>query len=344
MNHLNLSKKIISVLIIFAISFVPSLGLLPQPLNNSVEASIYLESMYVNVKTDVYISRSTKSKRIMTIPEGASVDRLEQKTSWSNIRYNGKTGWVASRSLVGITKIEVLDTKQNVTMYASQSTKGKVVTKIPSNKQVHRLATNKSWSNVQYGNKNGWVPTSQLNLRYTKETFAPRQYKIKENAPLQTTYTSGGKKITSIPKNKIVKSAEKYNQWFKVTYNNKTGWIQAKYLQLYKVPAPKESPLKVAQRIYGSDYTITNYDDMLMITDDLALHSAALFHNEGFIIEYGTREEYNKAAKLITTLYGGSSSELSEYMWSALRGYDYTYGKYRISPSSSSYETVVVFW
>ena len=280
----------------------------------------------------------------MTIPEGAPVDRLDQKTSWSNIRYNGKTGWVASRSLVGITKIEVLDTKQNVTMYASQSTKGKVVTKIPSNKQVYRLAINKSWSNVQYGNKKGWIPTSQLNLRYTKETFAPRQYKIKENAPLQTTYTLGGKKITSIPKNKIVKSAEKYNQWFKVTYNNKTGWIQAKFLQLYKVPGPKESPLKVAQRIYGSDYTITNYDDMLMITDDIAFHSAALFYNEGFIIEYGTREEYNKAAKLITTLYGGSSSELSEYMWSALRGYDHTYGKYRISPSSSSYETVVVFW
>ena len=341
---MSFSKKIVSVLIIFAISFVPSLDFLPKSLNNQVEASIYLESMYVNVKVEAYVSRSTKSKRVMTIPEGAPVDRLEEKASWSNIRYNGKTGWVASRNLVGVTKIEVLDTKQNVTMYASRSTKGKVVTKIPFNKQVHRLDVNKSWSNVQYGNKNGWVPTSQLSLKYTKETFAPRQYKLKENAPLKSTYTSSGKNISSIPKNKIVKSAEKYNQWFKVTYNNKTGWIEAKHLQSYTAPAPKESPIKVAKRIYGSDYTVTSYDGMLMVTDDILFHSVGLFYGEGLIIKYGTRDEYNKAAKLITTLYGGSSSELSEYMWSALHGYSHTYGKYRISPSSSSYETVAVLW
>lgn len=336
MSRLDFSKKIVSVLIIFAISFVPALGFLPKSLNSQVEASIYLESMYVNVKVEAYASRSTKSKRVMTIPEGAPVDRLAQEASWSNIRYNGKTGWVASRTLVGITKIEVLDTKQNVTMYASRSTKGKVVTKIPANKQVSRLEVNQSWSNVKYGSKNGWVPTSQLNLRYTKETFAPRQYKLKENAPLQSTYTSSGKKISSIPKNTIVKSAEKYNQWFKITHNNKTGWVQAKYLQTYK------SPLKVAQNIYGSNYTITSHNGDLMITDDI-LHTVALF-DEGLVIEYGTRNEYDKAAKLITTLHGGSASELSDYMWSALWGYSYTYGKYHISPSSSSYETVVVIW
>ncbi|WP_404353704.1 SH3 domain-containing protein [Exiguobacterium aurantiacum] len=321
---------------ILTILFFPSSEFLPKKINNYVEASIYLESMYVNIKTEAYTSRSTKSKRVMVIPEGVPVDRIEKKTSWSLVRYNGKTGWVPSRNLVAITKIEVLDTKQTVTMYASRSTKGKVITKIPINKQVSRLEVNKSWSNVQYGSKKGWVATSKLNLRYTKETFAPRQYKLKETASLQSTYTSSGKKIISIPKGSIVKSAEKYNQWFKVTYNNKTGWIQAKYLQSYK------SPLKVAQSIYGSNYIITSHNGDLMITDEI-LHTVALF-DDGLIIEYGTREEYNKAAKLITTLHGGSSSELSEYMWSALWGYSYTYGKYRISPSSSSYETVVVFW
>lgn len=102
-----------------------------------VEASAQVKAMYAKKQVSAYESRSSKSERVMTVPYGVRVDRLSIQSSWSQVKYKGKIGWVASRDLVEIKKTEVLDTKKAITMYASRSTKAKAVTKVPAAKQLY---------------------------------------------------------------------------------------------------------------------------------------------------------------------------------------------------------------
>lgn len=56
-------------------------------------------TMYENKATKAYTTRSSKGKVAFTVPDKAKVTRLAVNASWSQIKYNGKTGWVASSSL-----------------------------------------------------------------------------------------------------------------------------------------------------------------------------------------------------------------------------------------------------
>ena len=295
----------------------------------TVEASTQVKAMYAKRQVSAYKSRSSTSGSVMTIPYGVRIDRLATQSSWSQVRYKGKIGWVASRDLVEIKKTEVLDTKKVVTLYASRSTKAKAVTKVPSNKQVTRLATNKSWSQVKYGGKIGWVASSSLKLRYTKETFALKKYRVKEAAPLQSSYSTGSEVIVTLPDFGVVESVERYNNWYKVAFDNKTGWVEAKYLTTYK----KESTYEALERIYGDGYDIyysRAYSMSTKFIDDnifelyYRVGYATLFYYVDHVDPNVAREEYNKAAKFITALHGGDPNKLSAIMWDAMHnGYKY---------------------
>lgn len=322
---MKLLKAIMTGVLSIALLSVPVSGFSFDSGIQKVEASTQVKAMYAKKQVSAYKSRSSKSGRIMTIPYGVRIDRLATQSSWSQVRYKGKIGWVASRDLVEIKKTEVLDTKKVVTLYASRSTKAKTVTKVPANKQVTRLATNKSWSQVKYGGKTGWTASSSLKLRYTKETFALKKYRVKEGAPapLQSSYSTGSEVIATLPDFGVVESVERYNNWYKVTFDKKTGWVEAKYLTTYK----KESTYEALKRIYGSSYDISYdpYDSQVFKSIDG--ESIELYYRDGYVtLSYSidhlnqnvAREEYNKAAKFITAIHGGDPNKLSAIMWDAM--------------------------
>ncbi|UTT44568.1 SH3 domain-containing protein [Exiguobacterium aurantiacum] len=314
--------------------------------NSTVEASVQTKVMYANAKTDAYDRRSTKkSKRVISIPYGARVERLAVYSSWSQVRYNNKVGWVASRALVEIKKVEVYDAKQNVTVYDSRSTKGKVVTKVPANKQVTRLAVNKSWSQIRYGSKTGWVASSKLKHRYTKETFAPKKYRVKVSAPLQSSALTTSKILNTIPEYSVIESVERHNEWLKITYNKQTGWIQNKYLKTYKA----ETTLEIINRVYGTNYDIegTSYTFTIATKGDkegydpkveLDVNSIALNEINGLSSDKMTKE-YTQAAKLFTTIHGGNAEKLSSKMLEVFNNGPYNqyirYDKFEIKCDSS---------
>ncbi len=294
-----------------------------------VEAtSTQMKPVYASIETNAYTTRSSKSKRVMTIPYGVRLERTAVNSSWSQIRYKGRTGWVASRDLVEIKKTEVMDAKKALTLYASRSTKSKAVTKVPAAKQVTRLAVNKSWSQVKYGSKTGWVASSQLKARYVKENFAPRSYQLKEEAPLLSTYTTSGTTFTSIPKETIVASAERYNSWYKVTFNKKTGWVNGKYLTAYKAPTDAVS---VAKQLFGSAAKVESDNTIYIISSSVY----AIVGSGSSSIEKGNQDAYTKLAKVIVARHGGDSGQLASYMWNARPGQKYAagvnLGKFRIT-------------
>ncbi|WP_214814280.1 SH3 domain-containing protein [Exiguobacterium sp. s196] len=321
---------------------------------SKVEASTQMKAMYAKKVLPAYESPSTKSKESFIIPYGARVDRLATKSSWTKIEYDFVSndsiiGWVPSRDLGEIKKSEVLDTKKVVTLYASRSTKAKVITKVPANKQVSRLATNKSWSQIKYGARTGWVASTNLTLRYNKETFALKKYHLKESAPLQSSYSNDSDIIATLPKDRIVASVERYNNWYKVTLDNQTGWVKSKYLKKHN----KETIREVFQRTYGNSYkvfidfyvTARKSNDILSVQFNFnpmggpgdASAILKLDHKKN----KPQKDEFLKAAKIITTFYGGNSNRLADEMFELYtadpmsRGY-IIYDKYKIRAFGNS--------
>lgn len=328
----------------------PAIGTLNTNEVYQVEASVQTKAMYAKKEVDAYTSRNSKTKKVMTIPYGVRIDRLAVHSSWSQIRYKGKIGWVASRDLVEIKKVEVLDTKQTVKMYSSRSTKGKLITKIPATKQVTRVAINKSWSQVKYGNHIGWVASSQLKSRYTKETFALKKYRVKEAVPLQATASSSSRIVSTLPEFAAVESVEKYNNWYKVTFDKRTGWVQAKYLTTFKVETLREA----LDRIYVDGYETWTQKGAAGSSKFIDENLVEFYYRDGHsTLEYDenleeplAREEHNKAAKLITSQHGGDPYELATKMWHALQEggedqEDLIYSKYRIYKYSNK---VTIEW
>lgn len=73
-----------------------------RDLSASAPVVVKAVEMMANKKATVYTTRSTKGKVAFTVPAKAKVTRLAVNASWSQIKYNGKTGWVASSSLSAI--------------------------------------------------------------------------------------------------------------------------------------------------------------------------------------------------------------------------------------------------
>lgn len=351
---MKLLKAMMAGILSLVLLVTPVSGLSLDSGIQKVEASTQVKAMYAKKVLPAHESPSSKSKESFTIPYGARVDRLATKSSWTKIEYgyvsyDSIIGWVPSRDLGEIKKTEVLDTKKAVVLYASRSTKATVVTKVPANKQVSRLATNKSWSQVKYGAKTGWVASTHLTLRYNKETFALKKYHVKEAAPLQSSYSTNSDLIATLPKDRIVASVERYNNWYKVTLGDQTGWVKSKYLQTHN----KETIREVFQRTYGNSYeifidfyvTARKSNDVLSVQFNYDPRGGAGDASAILKIDHKKnkpqKDEFLKAAKIITTFYGGDPNRLADEMFDLYtadpmsRG-EVMYDKYKIRAFGNS--------
>lgn len=132
-------------------------------------------TMSVKASTTAYTSKSTKSKAVFKVATGAKVQRIATYRSWSQIKYNGKTGWVASSKLTtqvssSTSKAVEMKTKRYTTVYSSRSTKSKTVFKVKTGSTVKRTDVNASWSKITYNGKSGWVASSNLTTLSTSGT------------------------------------------------------------------------------------------------------------------------------------------------------------------------------
>ena len=125
------------------------------------------ESKYANKNMKAYTTRSTKGKVAFTVPKGKKVTSIAVNGSWSQISYNGKTGWVASSKLTtqvssSTSKAVEMKTKRYTSVYSSRSTKSKLLFKVKTGYTVKRTEVNRSWFKITYNGKTGWVASSNL--------------------------------------------------------------------------------------------------------------------------------------------------------------------------------------
>lgn len=212
---------------------------------------------------------------ITTMPKGSKVQILQTKDGWSEVKYNGVTGWASSEFLGNVssepappivetppsnntTKV----TTANLSMRQGPSTSSARITVIPVGAQVECISSSNGWDKVIYQGKTGYSSSTYLKSNQNQSTGGPSipaptptptpNPKPTPTPPATitlktTTYnlqlrdgpSTSSNRVIVIPKGTQVESTSSVNGWDQVTYQGKSGYAASAYLKVSSEEAPK---------------------------------------------------------------------------------------------------------
>lgn len=167
------------------------------PTKNTTNVTTTTQTTYTTTANlNLRSTNSTKGKVLLTIPKGKEVSYMKKSGNWYQVKYNGKTGWV-SASYIKVTTKQVTVNNKNTT-----------------NSSGTTNSTNKNTTNSNTTVSNGKIYTTTANLN------------------LRSTNSTSGNILLTIPKGKEVTYISQSNNWYKVNYNGKIGWVSATYIKI----------------------------------------------------------------------------------------------------------------
>lgn len=131
-------------------------------------------------------------------------------------------------------------------MRSGAGTTNSVVGTLNKGDKVVVLEEKNDWANIDFNGKKGWVSSDFLTIKVTeKETTTPpvqevkKQYKVNATSlNLRTGPSTSESILTAIPNGTVLSILESKNDWSKVTYNGKTGWVSTEFLKVVVTSTP----------------------------------------------------------------------------------------------------------
>lgn len=177
---------------------------------------------------------STNYSKITTIPSGSKINVLSTKGSWSEVKYNDKTGWLMSKYITTymndnpLFDNEVLYTTANVNIRKGPGTSYKRICTIPLNSKAVVLGTENGWYHVKCNEIDGWISGKFL------DRDIPEEYSVGTTTTalnLRSKSTTASSKIVTMPKGATVKIISFMDGWAEVKYNGHHGYCSLKYIK-----------------------------------------------------------------------------------------------------------------
>ncbi len=192
-------------------------------------------------------SQSTSASALAYIPNLTILLVYNAGEKWSQVTYNGKTGYVltsyldfGSGSGGASGTATVRTTGGTLTLRSSQSTSASALAYIPHLTVITVLDRGEKWSSVTYNGKTGYVLSSYLDFGDSgTETPTPTPAASATSAVVKTTggtltlresQSTGAKALAYIPNKTVLTILHKDTQWCLTTYNGKTGYVLTSYL------------------------------------------------------------------------------------------------------------------
>ncbi|MCM3727702.1 SH3 domain-containing protein [Neobacillus cucumis] len=215
-------------------------------------------------------------KTIITIPNGKILTSSEKIGSWYKVSYtytnNGKnvtvTGWLSGEYLkeyyiYSNTSGTYYFTNKNVSLYPTPDRKNKAVTTLATGNGL--LSTQKvvnsigeTWYQVSYNGKSLYVINSDV-LAGAVKSFTKSNYQLIDNSYLYESFGDTYAKLIALPKDTLISSAKTIGNWYEVTYQGKTGYVQGSVLK--SAPQSSGNPVVSTEKTY-------------LVTDDLNLRQS----------------------------------------------------------------------
>ncbi|WP_110111966.1 N-acetylmuramoyl-L-alanine amidase [Bacillus sp. CGMCC 1.16541] len=233
------------------------------------------------VKVDTLNFRSVPSTNgaiIGKLHKNTQIEIKSEKDGWSNVLYEGKTGWVSSSYIKKqeVDQVKEKPTQSSVTsavvnasmlnVRSTANTSGAIVTKLPKNTTVTVLSVKGNWSQVRTNsNQSGWVANQYLTAATNQPAkpvpSSPATPGSTINEEMKTVKASSlnvrsipsttGNILMSLSKNTDVYVLKVEGDWTRIkTSDNRIGWVASQYLgdqkQTSPTPTQPSESLKVA--------------------------------------------------------------------------------------------------
>ena len=126
---------------------------------------------------------------------------------------------------------------QNTYLYSFAGEKHGTLASIPKGAKIISSYRIGDWYKTSYGGKTGYINMAKFSKTVTSSStsIAATTFKTTANLNLRKTASTSGEKLDTIPKNTIVTATAKSGDWYKVSYNGKTGWVSGTYLAAYSI-------------------------------------------------------------------------------------------------------------
>ena len=233
-------------------SYIKKISLAPKTV--SFQKTTYQTTDNVNIR----FGPSTKNKTLLTIPKGKTIISAAKLTDWYKVTYSysskGRnittTGWVKGTYLKEYYKYSAINggyyfPKKTVKLYSTPDTKNSAVYSITSGNGLYSAyqavnSVGQTWYRVSYNGKTLYVYSGDVS-KYTLTSFAATDYQAKLDTYLFVSYGKSYTKLVKIPKQTIISSKQRIGDWYKVTYNGKSGYIYSGDVTKYTKPAETPS-------------------------------------------------------------------------------------------------------
>ena len=179
---------------------------------------------------------NTSTKVIQVIQKGEKVEVIKKDGKWSQVKYNGKTGYVYNRYLAETTvkkgTVKVGDSRLNVRTKASMS--GKIIGKLYTGNKVEIKGEDGNWYKINYKGKTGYISKKYVKISSTTITEVEEcsdVFQAQIGFNVRTGPSTSYSQIGRLIKGQVFQVKGKCsNGWYQIQYGSKTGYVSDKYL------------------------------------------------------------------------------------------------------------------
>ncbi|MBR1606165.1 MAG: SH3 domain-containing protein [Clostridia bacterium] len=185
------------------------------------------------------------------IPQNETVPVLALSGAWTQVRYDGKTGYVMSAFLTyGFSEPQAAPPQPEQQLYAKVNTEegslnlrkrassgASILARIPQGELIEVTAPGDRWSQVVYNGKTGYARTAFLSfVEVPRPVQQGAQTAIvtteKGSLNLRSAARSGAKVLRTIPQGATVTVLEQSGKWARVTFGAETGYVKLEFLTM----------------------------------------------------------------------------------------------------------------
>ncbi|WP_291300392.1 cell wall-binding repeat-containing protein [Desulfosporosinus sp. BICA1-9] len=120
------------------------------------------------------------------------------------------------------------------------SSTGKILAMIPEGTTVELTEKQDKWYKTTYQSKTGWIAADYVSITSTGIVNATGGLNLRE------TPSPTGKVLLNIPKDTTIALTDQQGQWYKTTYQAKTGWVSADYVTLASTSIVSSTPKTIS--------------------------------------------------------------------------------------------------
>ncbi|MDQ0199322.1 SH3 domain-containing protein [Neobacillus ginsengisoli] len=221
---------------------------------------------FVNISNgsslNMYNSASSSSSVIAKLDSGAQVIVYSENNGWTNIKANGKDGYVSSKFLSSskpttktasetiTTKYVNISPKSSLTMRNNPSPSASIMVQLARGVQVSVYSEENGWTKIKVYNQFGYVSSEYLsatkpgtidtdtNMNTSKTETVLKFVNVNSgsNLNMRSEAADTSSVLAQLSSGTVVTVLDEKNGWSRVTANGRTGYVHSEYLAI-KAPA-----------------------------------------------------------------------------------------------------------